>query len=52
MLGQSFVQQGRFHRVAEHRPRKAWYKPVGAKSMPVSGEKSEGDIVLQTERTT
>ena len=30
----------------------AWYKPVGAKSTPVLREKSEGDIVLVTARTT
>ena len=32
MLGQSFAEQGRSHRVAVHRLRQAWYKPVGAKS--------------------
>ncbi len=52
MLGQPFVEQGRSHRVAGHSPRQAWYKPVGAKSMPMPGEKSEGDIVLLTTRTT
>ena len=52
MLGQSFVEQGRSHRVAEHRPRQGWYKPVGAKSTPMPGEKSEGEIVLLTVRTT
>lgn len=52
MLGQPSVEQGRSHRVAVHRPRQAWYKPVGAKSRPVPGEKSEGDVLLLTARTT
>ena len=52
MLGQSLVEQGRSHRVAVHSPRQAWYKLVGAKSAPMPAEKSEGDIVLLTVRTT
>ena len=46
MLGQPPAEQGRSHGVAIHSSRQVWYKHVGAKSTPLPGEKSEGDILL------
>ena len=36
----------------DHSPRKAWYKPVGAKSKPAPREKSEGATLPSMVRTT
>jgi hypothetical protein len=50
--GEPSGQEGRSHGVAVHTPRMAWHKPVTAKSGLAPCEKSEGDIVLTTMRTT